>query len=139
MMLSLKWEGHFNFQNNLTHTSVFDSSLYRQKGICFSTVKKDKHYLIHYVGVTIKSFSERFLKHIEDMYCCKSTIYDYELSKEILERIESEIIIKLKNNSNASTLLANCRLSRFKLTTDEQLEISVPNGLFCGFGINFVA
>ena len=43
MMLSLKWEGHFNFQNNLTHTSVFDSSLYRQKGICFSTVKKDKH------------------------------------------------------------------------------------------------
>uniref|UniRef100_A0A7V2ZIF9 GIY-YIG domain-containing protein n=1 Tax=Ignavibacterium album TaxID=591197 RepID=A0A7V2ZIF9_9BACT len=185
MMLNLKWEGPFYFQNIRADKSVFESPISQQKGIYLWAVKKDEHYLINYVGITSKSFNERFMKHIEDMYCGKSIIYDFELlqkgnkkpiyiptgsvldfakihkeiapiindylnlfslfllpiksSKNVLERIESAIIINLKNNSNVSSFLDNYKPSRLKLITDEQIEICFTNELFFGLGTSLVA
>jgi hypothetical protein len=185
MMLNLKWEGPFYFQNIHTDKSIFEAPISQQKGVYLWTVRKDEHCLINYVGITAKSFYERFMKHIEDMYCGKSSIYDIELlqkgikkpyyiptgsvldfakvhkeiapiindylnlfsifllpiesSKNVLERIESAIIISLKNNNNVSSFLDNYKPSRLKLITDEPIEICFTNELFLGLGTSIVA
>lgn len=79
MILKLKWEGPFYFEDHHSNKNIFKSSLSKNKGVYLCTIEKENKYLINYVGITEKSFSERFSRHIEDIYCGKSSIYDLKL------------------------------------------------------------
>jgi hypothetical protein len=76
MEIQLKLEGPFSIFPTDSIKSVFEMDVANSPGIYLWTIPYENKYLANYVGITTKSFNQRFARHIEDLYAGKSVIYD---------------------------------------------------------------
>ncbi len=75
MKYLLKKQGPYIFVGN-SYANIFDSPVARKKGVYFWTINYSSSFLINYIGITTKSFEERFAQHLEYFYSGKYTIYN---------------------------------------------------------------
>lgn len=77
--MKMKMIGPFSLvgEKNLFNTPEANSP-----GIYISTFKINDKYLIEYVGITTKSFSERFLGHIKEYSSGGYKLYDFQKMKD---------------------------------------------------------
>lgn len=172
MDIKIDWEGPFSVCSFGLDKSIFDSEQNELKGIYLWTIKTHKGYLVNYVGITNKSFRQRFATHIEYLYSGKSIIHNLDLflngirepifkpsgnivhfmnnyekisqhlveyikcfsvfiapvkdlNKQVLERIESSLILALRRHEESKKILDNIKISRYITDNEEKLNIEM--------------
>jgi len=94
MEIPLKWEGPFSLFSSESNKSIFEINNVNYPGIYLWTTKYSTEYLVNYVGMTSKSFKQRFIEHIEYYYTGKYTVYDVKYFKN------AELVCKYIPNGN---------------------------------------
>jgi hypothetical protein len=119
-IIKLKMKGPFNL---IGRENIFNIEDGYSSGIYFLTVKVGKRSLIEYVGITTRSFKDRFTEHIRELLSGGYQLYDFEKLKEHKQFVvwpgrfseDKRDITEFLNNYHQFTRIIEQQLREFKI------------------------